>query len=259
MNELLAQFILAVVQGISEWFPISSSGHLILVSKLIGYDNTLAFDIALHLGTIMAVFVYFSKDIMNILRDLLSLKFHTENGRMGLFVLVASIPAGILGFTFRHFFETSLNNLVLLFLGLSITAILLFISSLDLNVKKKEKITFKLALLIGIAQCASLFRGISRSGSTICAGVLLGLDQKKAARFSFLMSIPIILGANFLTLGTEKIPLSYLFAVVVSFIVGLASIHVLLKFVLTSKKNLRWFGLYVSIVALALGLYLFFS
>jgi undecaprenyl-diphosphatase len=94
MANWIALIILAIVQGIAEWFPISSSGHLVLVSKLLGYDNTLVLDVALHLGTLMAVFVYFGKDIMNILRDVLSCKFETENGKLGLFLIVATIPAG---------------------------------------------------------------------------------------------------------------------------------------------------------------------
>lgn len=249
-------FILAVVQGIAEWFPISSSGHLVLFSHILSFDNTLAFDVALHLGTLMAVFVYFSKDIMNILRDVLHLRFKTENGRMGMLLIIATLPAGIIGFVFRGFFETSLNDLGLLALGLSITGVLLLITSFSPVTAAKKNLTYRTALIIGLAQIASLFRGISRSGSTMCTGVLLGLDQRTAARFSFLLSIPVIIGANILTMGTEPLPARYLWAALVSFFVGLASIHVLLKVVLTSKKNLKWFGLYVLFVALVLGVYL---
>lgn len=248
--------ILAIVQGIAEWFPISSSGHLVLVSQLLGYHNTLAFDVALHFGTLMAVFVYFGKDITDIARDVLSLKFNTQEGKMGLYVIIATIPAAVFGFLFNDFFEHTLNNLLLLSIGLGITAILLFITSLNLPIKKRE-LSFKLAFFIGIAQVASLFRGISRSGSTICSGSLMGLDQRKAARFSFLLSIPIILGANLLTTSTATLPLSYLAPMVVSFIVGFATIHILLKVVLTSKKNLRWFGFYVLLVSLATATWAF--
>lgn len=258
MNEMLAMVILAIVQGISEWFPISSSGHLVLVSHLIGYTNTLAFDVALHFGTLMAVFVYFGKDITDIARDLLLLRFNTSHGKMGLYVLVATIPAAILGLLFNDFFESTLNNLLLLSIGLGITSLFLFITSLELPIKK-QKLTLKIALLIGLAQVASLFRGVSRSGSTICSGVLLGLDQKEAARFSFLMSIPVIFGANLLTSTTGTLPVSYLLPTLVAFIVGLATIHVLLKFVLTSKKNLRWFGVYVLVVAISTTLWVFFT
>ena len=259
MNASIAPIILAIIQGIAEWFPISSSGHLVLFSKLLNYPNTLSLDLALHFGTLMAVFVYFGKDITDILRDVFRLRFNTENGRLGLFVVVATIPAAIFGFLFRNFFETELNNLMLLCVGFAITGVILLISSLNLGVKRQDKITFRIALLIGLAQCASLFRGISRSGSTMSAGVLQGLDQRKAARFSFLMSIPIIFGANILAVGSTSIPTSYLLPALVSFFVGLATIHILLKFVLTSKRNLRWFGIYVLLVALALGSWLLLS
>lgn len=254
MIEIVAQIILAVVQGLSEWFPISSSGHLVIVSHLLDYTNTLAFDIALHFGTLMAVFVYFGKDITDIARDLLSFKFNTEPGRMGLYVILASIPAGILGFLFRDFFERTLNDLSLLSLGLSITGVLLIITSLDRVKPAKKELSARIAFLVGCAQVASLFRGISRSGSTMSSGILLGLDPKKAARFSFLMSIPIIFGANILSLSNAAFPTSYLLPTLISFLVGIASIHFLLKIVLVSKKNLRWFGVYILLLALTLGL-----
>jgi undecaprenyl-diphosphatase len=256
MADYFSMIVLAIVQGIAEWFPISSSGHLVLASKLLGYTNTLGFDVALHFGTLMAVFVYFGKDITDIVRDFFSGKFNSDNGKMGIYLIIATIPAAALGYLFNGFFEKNLNDLHLLTAGFSITAVLLIISSLDLPSIKRSELTMKTALLIGLAQCASLFRGISRSGSTICAGVLLGLDQRKAARFSFLMSIPIIFGANFLSFGGKTIPPSYLIPALVSFVVGLVTIHVLLKFVLTSKKNLRWFGIYVLLVAASLMVYL---
>ncbi len=255
MDQTLAMIILAIVQGVAEWFPISSSGHLVLVSHLIGYtNNTLAFDVALHFGTLMAVFVYFGKDITDIARDLLSFRFNTPSAKMGLYLIVATIPAAILGFLFNDFLEHTLNNLLLLSVGLGITSILLFITSLDFGTKKR-KLSFKVAFFIGLAQCASLFRGISRSGSTICSGTLLGLDQREAARFSFLLSIPIIFGANLLTSSSATLPTSYLIPTLVAFVVGLATIHVLLKFVLTSKKNLRWFGVYVLLLAIATAIW----
>jgi undecaprenyl-diphosphatase len=257
MNELIASLILAIVQGISEWFPISSSGHLVLFSHLLNFDNTLAFDVALHFGTLMAVFVYFGKDIADIVRDVLRLNFKSEHGKMAIYLVLATIPAGILGFIFHDFFEGLLSNLTLLGFGFGITGVMLLISSLDFKTKRKE-LSYGIVILMGLAQCASLFRGISRSGSTMCAGVLMGLDQRKAARFSFLMSIPIIFGANVVSFGNTPLPTSYLLPAIVSFVVGLATIHVLLKFVLTSKKNLRWFGVYVLLLSLALLSWIFF-
>lgn len=256
VNVDLLAIIIAIVQGITEWLPISSSGHLVLASQLLGFENTLSFDLALHFGTLVAVFVYFGKDIIDILRDLLSLRFHTENGKLGVYLIIASIPAAIFGFAFESFFETSVNNLTLLALGFAISGIFLIIASTDFILRKGKDLNWKVALGIGIFQVASLFRGISRSGSTIGGGVLLGLDQRKAARFSFLMAIPIIFGASLVGIGNATIPVSYIIPAFISFIVGLGTIHVLLKFVLTSKKNLRWFGLYALLLALVLGMFL---
>lgn len=252
MNEFWASIILAVVQGIAEWFPISSSGHLVLASYILGYENTLAFDVALHFGTLMAVFVYFGRDISGIVRDLARLRFGSESGRMGIAVLIASLPAAFFGFLFHDFFERTLNDLMPLAFGFGITGLLLLISSLDFSLARHKEITPRVALLIGCAQVLSLFRGVSRSGSTMSGGVLLGLDQRTAARFSFLMSIPIIIGANLLSFGSSTLPPSYLVPALISFVVGLATIHVLLRYVLTTRKNLRWFGIYALLLAGAL-------
>ncbi len=256
MNDVFSAFILAIVQGITEWFPVSSSGHLVIISKLLEFDNTLLFDVTLHFGTLMAVVVYFSKDIINILRDLFSFKFKTDNGRLGVYLIIATIPALVIGFLLRNVVEKNINNLGLLAMGLIITSIILFIGSLDIHAGKNRKLNYWGALLIGCAQVFSIFRGISRSGSTISSGLLFGLDEKTAVKFSFLMSIPVVLGANILTIGTNTLPAKFILPAFVSFIFGLLSIHVLLKFVLKSKKNLRWFALYVLLVALALGIYL---
>lgn len=258
MNDLIAMFILAVVQGIAEWLPISSSGHLILISHFLDYPLTLTFAIALHFGTLMAVFVYFGREISEILRDLLTCKFSSPSGKMGVMLLIASIPAGIVGYFFHGYIEQTLDNLVLLVLGLSITGVLLIIGGLEVGKKRGTPLSYKGALLLGAVEVFSLFRGISRSGSTISTGLFLGLTEKQAVMFSFLMSIPVVFGANILILGDRTLPPSYFWGALVSFIVGILTIHISLKYILTSRKNLRWIGLYVLLVALGLALYLIF-
>ncbi|MBX4196376.1 undecaprenyl-diphosphate phosphatase [Candidatus Pacearchaeota archaeon] len=252
MNSVIAEFILAIVQGIAEWFPISSKGHLVLVSYLLDYPNTLQFDVALHFGTLMAVFVYFGKDIVDIIEDILKGKWKSSKARMGFLLIVATIPAAVVGYIFRHFVESIINNLAIAAMGFAITALVLFIASLDF--KSTKQTGFKQAFLIGCSQTLALLPGISRSGTTIASGLLLGLDEKQAVRFSFLMAIPIIFGAGILEIGNNTLPPHLLWATLVSFIVGLATIHILLKIVGSSRKNLRWFGLYALLVALALGL-----
>ncbi|MBI3333909.1 undecaprenyl-diphosphate phosphatase [Candidatus Pacearchaeota archaeon] len=258
MNDLLAALILAVVQGITEWLPISSSGHLLLFEHLLGYSGGLLFEVALHFGTLMAVFVYFGKDIVDILRDVLRFRFDTQEGKTGVLLIVASIPAALIGYTFFNFFEGIFSSLLVAALGFAVTGAFLLIASLDFKKRKKMLSPFD-ALLVGVAQAASILPGISRSGSTLATGMLLGLEQKAAARFSFLMAIPIIFGANILVIGNQQLPSELIWATLVSFLVGLLVIHWMFKVILNSRKNLRWFAFYALSLAAGLLLYLSFS
>ena len=174
-------------------------------------------------------------------------------------VIVATIPAAIVGLIFRRIFESSFLSLEVVAIGFAITGIILFIGSLDFdNSKKKKNFGYGKAFLIGCAQIIALFPGISRSGTTISSGLLVGLNEKDALRFSFLMSIPAILGANIVELGGGNIPSSMFLPTLVSFFVGLLTIHLLFGYVLTSKKNLRWFGAYALLLSLVMGIWLVF-
>jgi undecaprenyl-diphosphatase len=213
------------------------------------------FDVALHFGSLMAVFVYFGKDITDIIESFFKLNFKSENGRLGLLILVASIPAGIIGFIFKEYFEVAFSSLLLIALGFAITGVFLLIASLNIN-KNKNKLSFYDSLLIGISQAVAIFPGISRSGATISSGILLGLSPKAAAKFSFLMAIPAIFGASLVTIGNNPLPKELIWATLASFIVSLAVMHLLFKLVLGSRKNLRWFALYVLLLAAGIGIYL---
>lgn len=251
----LSALVLAIVQGFTEWFPISSSGHLVLFQSLLGYSGGLLLETALHFGTLMAVFVYFGKDITDILRDFFSGRWKTENGRMAWLLIVASIPAGIVGFLAKDYFDSVLSNLYIVAFGFGITGLLLvMVSFLDL---KSHNLSVKSSFLIGIAQAISIIPGISRSGSTMGSGIILGLSEKNAMKFSFLMAIPVILGANILTVGSQVLPINLLWATLVSFLVGLISIHVVFKYLLASRNNYKWFGFYC--LALALGILVWLS
>ncbi len=257
MNEFIANLILAVVQGITEWLPISSSGHLVLFQKILGVESNLDFDIALHFGTLLAVFIYFSKDIVNMMRDILSGKFNKKDGRLGLLILVSTIPAAFIGYFFKDFFENTLDNLFILVIGFAITGLFLIIISLDFKIKERKFGYFE-SFVVGLAQAFAIIPSISRSGATIVAGILFGLDEKRALKFSFLMSIPVIFGASMLSIGGGNLPPNTFWAVAVSFIFGLLTIHVLFKFVLTNRKNFRWFGIYALILALIILLWIIF-
>ncbi len=245
---------MAVIQGITEWLPVSSSGHLILAETLLNYRSDLTFNVALHFGTLMSVFVYFGKDITNILQDFLELKFNTQNAKLGLLIIIATIPAAIIGFLFKNIFESIFSNLTIIALGLGITGLLLIITSLNIKIIRSH-INTKNSIIIGLVQVLSIFPGISRSGTTISTGILSGLNEKTAMKFSFLISIPIIFGANILTIGNQTLPPELIWATLISFITGLLVLHLLYKFILT-KKSLRYFGIYALLLALIIGIFI---
>lgn len=258
MNEFWASIVLAIVQGFTEWFPVSSKGHLILFEKILGFNGGLEFDVVLHFGTLAAVFVYFGKDIVDITGELLKGRFHTPNGKLGILILIATVPAALVGFFFKDIFASAFQSLALTACGFAVTGILLIVASLPNEKFSKQEFGWKGALIVGIAQVFALFPGISRSGTTTSAGLLAGLDEKSALKFSFLMSIPIIFGANILVIGNNPLSKELVYATFVSFIVGLISIYLLYNYVLSDKKNLRWFAYYVLALSAAIFTYLIF-
>lgn len=256
VSEFVSALILAIIQGVTEWFPVSSSGHLVLAESVLQYSGGLLFSVALHFGTLMAVFVYFGKDITDIVRDVFSGKWSTEPGKMGLLLIVSSIPAVIVGFLVKDVFDSLFSDLGIVAFGFGITGLFLLISSMNFNrrIGKIKKLGYGKAFFIGIAQAFSIVPGISRSGATISSGVLFGLNEKNSMRFAFLMSIPVIFGANIIVIGNNTLPPNLIWATLVSFVVGLLSIHVVFKYFLIKRKNFRWFAFYCLLLALGLGI-----
>lgn len=247
--DLFSAIIIAIVQGLTEWLPISSSGHILLFEKLLGYSGGLAFEVALHFGTLMAVFLYFRKDIIDITRDFFSGKWKTENGKMGWLLVVGTIPAMIVGLLVSNYFDSILSDFLLLGMGFLVTGVLLLIVGLT-NGSAKNNITWKKSLIIGGAQAIAILPSISRSGTTIASGVLMGIDVKKAMKFSFLLSIPAILGASVLQWGNNPLPITFLIPVIVSFLTGFGTIHLCFKYLLIKRENFKWFGLYCLILGI---------
>lgn len=256
MQEWISLLILAVVQGVTEWLPISSSGHLVLVEWIINYDASLEFEVALHLGTLMAMFVYFGRDIMDILEDFLKGKWKTESGRMGWLLIVATVPTVFAGYFFYDFFESTFSDMGSLVLGFAITAVFLVIASLDFK-HHRTIISYSDALILGCVQAIAILPSISRSGATIAAALLLGLPEKTAVRFSFLMAVPALLGAGMLALNKATLPSSFILPTLISFTTALLVVHVLYTSLLRHKRNLRWFALYSFILAVAILIWLF--
>ena len=204
--DILQTVILALLQGITEFLPISSSGHLILPAQLFGWtDQGLAFDVAVHLGTLTAVIIYFWKDLLTIAQDWLrSLagKGATVNSRLGWYLIFATLPAVFFGLILKQTGMDTAMRSVAVIAGTTMIfgAVLGWADYTGARVLPLEKITFRQAMLIGFAQALALIPGTSRSGITMTAALMMGFTREAAARFSFLLSIPVIVGAGSLLL-----------------------------------------------------------
>lgn len=239
--------ILGIIQGIAEWLPISSSGHLVIAQTFFGLQNLIVFDILLHIATLIVVFIVFRKEIFAILKAVIKFDFKSEYGRLGLYIILGSIPTGIIGILFHDVFEKMFSNLGAVAVALFITGILLI--STKVRKTSTKDLDAKNALLIGLVQGFAIVPGISRSGSTISTGILAGIDKEKTARFSFLLSVPAILGASLLefkTLGKNGLTgikwMSIIFGMFFAAIVGYVALKILLKIIKSDKFYL--FGYY---------------
>ena len=272
MLELIQAIILGVVQGLTEFLPVSSSGHLLLSQYFLGMDQErfgLAFDAAIHTGTVLAVVTYFWRDLLRMARAFLASlpepNFEDRNQRMAYLILVATIPAGIVGFLFSSFFEQEVRSPWLVAFNLVLVGVLFIVGeAVGLRNRNSDKLGFGEALGIGLAQTAALFPGVSRSGATITLGLFLGLRRDEAARFSFLMSVPITTAAALLSLtdlfgkGVDAHgALLFLAGSVSSGVVGYLAIRFLLGYL--ADHSLRVFAYYrfalaaVVVVLLLLG------
>lgn len=194
--------VLALLQGLTELLPISSSAHLILVPVITGWpDQGLMVDASLHLGTFCAIALYFWRDCLAMLMGLLNLLRGkvTPGAKLMGFVVIATIPALICGILIKDYAETALRSVVIVGWTATFFGILLFIADRwGVRLKKVEHMTWQAALIVGLAQCLALIPGTSRSGITMTAGRAMGFERRDAARFSFLVSLPITLGAGLL-------------------------------------------------------------
>lgn len=211
--DILHIIVLALIQGITEFLPISSSGHLILPSELLGWpEQGLAFDVAVHVGTLAAVMVYFRHDIIQIVTDFLGSlmgKGTTDNSRLAWYIALGTIPAAVVGLLLGDIIETHLRTTFVIALTTIIFGLLLGWADHSAATKTKEitQMTIKLALIIGCFQALALIPGTSRSGITITAALLCGFSRDSAARFSFLLAIPIILlSGGYKTLQLLNLP-----------------------------------------------------
>ena len=233
----LDAFLLAIIQGITEFLPISSSAHLIILSYILETSSNLFYDVSLHLGTLIAVCAYFKNEIKDTFNQInVQKSIFTNNLLTNLFI--SSLPTLFLGFLFVNFIDNNLRNTLVISVTTIFFALVLWIATLRAPRKNElAEISLNEALIIGLAQSISLIPGTSRSGITISAGLLLGLDAKTATKFSFLMSIPTI-GAiaayQILSLDLGNL-VSYIqfnvLGLFVSFLVAYFTIDIFMKFI----------------------------
>jgi undecaprenyl-diphosphatase len=271
--------ILGIIQGLTEFLPISSTAHLTIANYLFGLNNSAnpekltAFIATIQLGTLFAVILYFYKDIVNIIRDFFAENFKSKrekisnqslNSRLGYFVIFGTFPIVIIGLGFKKIIEgTFTKDLTVIAFSLIILGIILFISEKTAKFKKDLKdISLKDAILVGLAQSVALIPGSSRSGTTLTAGLFLGMKREVAARFSFLLSIPAVLASGMLEflqhvkfLTADEL-LNYVIATAFAFVSGYLTISFLLNFLKT--KSTLVYVYYRVILGLAILLFLYF-
>lgn len=234
--------LLGVVQGLGEFLPISSSAHLVLLPWFFGWQYAgLRFDVALHLGTLLAVLFYFWQDWLVIIYEGLTRRQSTE-GRLFWYLLLATFPGALVGYFLEDYAETIFRSPLIIGVMLIVMAVILYLSdTLAASHKKMHQLSFADSLLIGLSQALAIIPGVSRSGVTMSMGRILGLSRETAARFSFLLSTPIVVGAGLLKLkdlSAADLTPPFITGVVVSALVGFLAIKFLLRYLVRNTFNI---------------------
>jgi len=247
MINLLQAIILGIIQGITEWLPISSSAHLVILEHLFKIKEPLAFTAVLHFSSLIAILIIFRKSINNIISSLIELDLKSENSKMAFYILIGTMPILLSGYLLKDLFNKFFTNLFLVGIALTINGLILLISQLNLN---NKKLNMKNTFIIGLTQALALIPGISRSGITISTGLLQGINKEKVATFSFLLAIIPIIGATFLNLKTIEITNYSLLIIssIITLIISLISLKFLLNII--KKAKFHYFGYYCLILGL---------
>ncbi len=263
-------FILGFIQGVAEFLPISSSAHLIIFRDVFGIgagmssNMELTFDIALHFGTLLAILVFFFWDFMKMLEKGFTKGVKDDDGKLLWYLVAATIPAAIVGVLFEDVIENMVrSNYVVIALALAIMGVIIYLADkYSKQSKNVKQMTLKDAIIIGCSQVFALIPGFSRSGTTIATGRILGLDRESAAKFSFFLSAPVVLGAVVLQLIKGSVwsvilanLSTFIFGILVSFIIGLLCIKYLLKYL--QKHNFKIFMIYRVLLAIVVLVYIF--
>ncbi len=248
--DLIQVLILAIIQGITEWLPISSSGHLVVVQEYFGLSPPVVFDVMLHVGTLLVILIVFWKDLAEILRAVVQLDFASEEGKLAVFIALGNIPTALIGFLFRDIFKSFFYNPLAVGIALLCTGFVLYFSKYG---KESKELGYLEALLIGIAQGIAIIPGVSRSGATIATGLLIKLRKETVFKFSFLLSIPAVIGA--MIVESENLflveidGLTMVLGVIVSMIVGYMALKLVKRVLL--KERFYLFALYCWLLGTA--------
>ena len=254
--DLIQTIILGLIQGVTEWLPISSTGHLRLTEYFWNLKVPILFDGLLHVGTLIVTLFFFRKEIKNILVALAKRDFKTENGKLIPLIIVGTIPTALIGVFFGNAIEAFFNSLLPIAGAFAICGVVLYSSKI--GSKCKEGIGYLEALAIGIAQGIAIIPGLSRSGLTIAVALLLGIKREKAFKFSFLLSVPAVIGALGVTFYTQHDALTFagvewteiLIGAAVSAVIGYFALKLLRKIV--ADKKFFFFAFYCWLLSIVL-------
>lgn len=258
---MIHYLIMGLIQGLTEFLPVSSSGHLVIGERFLRLDPPgVLLEAILHLGTLVAVLILFRRDILRLARGLFTKR--REFGEISR-LIVGTIPITVIGFVLQDKIDAAFSSLLVVGICLLVTGGLLLIADRAGRQAKRKEVRLRDALLIGISQAAALLPGISRSGATISTGMIVGIKGREAARFSFLLSIPAILGAAGLklyqALTTTSVAVGewpeLLVGALTALAVGVVAIKGLLA--LISRGKLKIFGIYCLVIGLSTIIYLY--
>ncbi len=263
--------VLGIIQGVTEFLPVSSSGHLAVAQIVMGFkEPELVLDIALHVGTLMAVLIVFRQDLLSILTGVVHLrKSRMRDGKLDrslwllFLIIIGSIPTAIVGFLGQKWFESLFSSLTAVAISFMITGTILWLTRFARNLKGRPVEDMKVidALSVGFAQGVAIAPGISRSGTTIASGLLLGLDRELAARYSFLLFIPAVTGATLLELPHWQASSFSLVAVLAGSVTAMLVGYLALRSLLTliRKGAFHYFSYYCWTIGLLILVFKFFG
>lgn len=258
--EIYQAIILGIVQGLTELLPISSSAHLYLIPWMLNWNIPEAFDVALHFGTLLAIGIFFFKDWIKLIKggyNLVIKKQKSTEGKMFWYIVLATIPGGIIGFILDKYAEGILQKPFIIAIALIVMGIILyFVDKYSKKEVEYENMNLKQTFLIGLSQALAFIPGVSRSGVTMTTGRALHIKREAVAKYSFMLSAPIVLAATMLKIGEFEFNLAFICGVLASFIVGILVIRFLLKYL--ENGDFKVFAIYRVLIGIAIIAYIYY-